>query len=445
MHLLERARTARGWTRTELARRLCVLGATRGVAVGTGKDGVWRWEHGRDPDHPTRVLIAELLGIPDDAVTDRPWPNWLAADPALQPLCYTWDAPGALQSLNEVSGSDMDIDRRTFALVTGATLTTSLWSWLTADPAAAGQIAEGRRIGEAAVAHIERQVRELRHTDDADGGGQVIQETQAAMGMVVRLLQDRSYTETHGQRLYSAAADLARMHAWAVFDVQSHCPDAVFESALRCAHAASDTILGSHILAFWCAAAYNCGRPDDAEAMAAASVSAARGRTTPKVEAMLLTRRARARAHQRDATCFRDLDQATELLATSATTGDTDPEWAYWFDQSELLAARASCELDLDRAAQAETTFAQAAALYPADRVRTHALYLTRQADAQWRQNDLERACATANRALDLTEEISSHRTTGPLRDLAAKMLPHAATPVVRDFRDRVATSLHVA
>ncbi|MGW0731884.1 NUDIX hydrolase [Streptomyces sp. NPDC002851] len=76
----------------------------------------------------------------------------------------------------------------------------------------------------------------------------------------------------------------------------------------------------------------------------------------------------------------------------------------------------------MNQADRAAGTFAQVAGLFPADRVRRHALYLTRQADAQWRQSDLEHACTTAHRALDLTEEISSHRTIAPLRDLAADM-----------------------
>ncbi|MGW1039435.1 hypothetical protein [Streptomyces sp. NPDC002547] len=34
-------------------------------------------------------------------------------------------------------------------------------------------------------------------------------------------------------------------------------------------------------------------------------------------------------------------------------------------------------------------------------------------------QGEVERACAAANRSRDLTETISSHRSTGLLRDLS--------------------------
>ncbi len=249
-HPLERARAARGWSRAEMAGKLCKLGARRGIAVGTGKDGIWRWEHGRHPDQLAQSLIADLLGIPQAAVDERSWPQWLSADPAQQPPRYTWDPAGAVAALDELTRS-RDMDRRNFILVTGSALTASLLSWLTSDPAAAGQIAGGRRIGEAAVDHIERRVRELRHIDDTDGGGQLIAEASASLDMVVTLLKDRTYTDAQGSRLHAAAADFARMRAWAAFDVHDVCADTAFDGALRAAHAASDPALGAHILAFW--------------------------------------------------------------------------------------------------------------------------------------------------------------------------------------------------
>ncbi|WP_190232974.1 hypothetical protein [Streptomyces avicenniae] len=45
-------------------------------------------------------------------------------------------------------------------------------------------------------------------------------------------------------------------------------------------------------------------------------------------------------------------------------------------------------------------------------------------------------------KALDLAEEISSHRATGPLRELAASMGEQSAVPAVRAFRERIATTI---
>jgi hypothetical protein len=90
----------------------------------------------------------------------------------------------------------------------------------------------------------------------------------------------------------------------------------------------------------------------------------------------------------------------------------------------------------------AEETFIQAASLFPPDRIRTQALFLARRADAQWRQNDPERACATAHQALDFTEEISSHRAAGLLLELAVSMKSVLRSQPVQGLRERGATIL---
>ncbi|MFE0063424.1 hypothetical protein [Streptomyces sp. NPDC059003] len=283
----------------------------------------------------------------------------------------------------EVSGRENIImDRRSFILLTGGALTASLWEWMTADPVAAGQIINARRIGETGVAHVEQRVRQRRHDDDLDGGGgQLLMEAAASLSTVTALLKERSYSDAHGARLHAAAADLARMKAWARFDVDEECDDATFLAALHSAHISSNPVLGSHILAFWSIAAYNSGRPADAETMTDAALSASRRRSTPRVEAMLLSRR--ARAHQGNQHCFNDLDRATTLHVQTGDTRD-DPEWVSWFDQSELLGALASSHLDMDQPPRAETAFRQTAELFPTDRIRTHALFLARQGACNW-------------------------------------------------------------
>jgi tetratricopeptide (TPR) repeat protein len=362
--------------------------------------------------------------------------RWPRPRPADTPATIT------LTALHHYQGRNLD--RRNFALVTGSALAGTLLAWLAADPAAAGQLTRGRRIGEAAVSHVERRVGELRHADDNDGGGQVRAEATASLAMVISLLKDRSCTSAHSIRLYAAAADLARMRAWAAFDVHGTCADGTFAGALRAAHAAGDPALGAHVLSFWAAAAYNTGRPADAEAMTAAALAATRSQATPRVQAMLHSRRARARAHLRDTACWADLGRASKLLDACGPS-DEDPGWVYWFDRAELLGATASTHLDFGRPRSAEQAFVQAAGMFPPGRVRTHALYLARQADAQWSQDEPERACDTARRALDLTAGISSHRSSGPLRDLAARMADHDHIPAVREYRERAAAVLTAA
>ncbi|MEU6351618.1 transcriptional regulator [Streptomyces sp. NPDC047072] len=334
----------------------------------------------------------------------------------------------------------MEPTRRELVLIAGGMLTATLLAWITADPAAAGQITTGRRIGEAAVARIEARVSELRHSDDAEGGGIILEETDSALALVTSLIRNRSYSNAHGARLYAAATDLARQRAAAMLDVHGECADETFDSALRAARIAGDNALGANVLNFWTVSAYNTGRFTDAEAMASAGLAAVRGRSTPRVEAMLTSRRGRARAHLGDARCWDDFDRAQSLLA--AASGHDDPDWAYWFNEAEILGARGSSHRDMAQPGPAAAEFARVHALIDPAHVRTTALYRARQADALLDQGEVERACEAASHALDLTEGISSHRSTGPLLDLSKRLAPYGAIPAARDFRERARTLL---
>jgi tetratricopeptide (TPR) repeat protein len=334
----------------------------------------------------------------------------------------------------------MDTTRRELVLIAGGTLTATLLAWITADPAAAGQMTTGRHIGEAAVSRIEARAAALRRTDDEDGGAVILEETSSALALVTGLLRNRSYEDRHGARLYAVASDLARQRAAAMLDVHGDCADVAFNTALRAARIAGDDALGANVLNFWTVSAYNTGRYTDAEAMASTGLAAVRGRSTPRVEAMLTSRRGRARAHLGDTRCWEDFDRAEALLDEAA--GHSDPDWAYWFDKAEILGARASSHRDMHQPGPAAAHFAKVHDLIDPAHVRTTALYSARQADALLDQGEIEQACAIASHALDLTEAISSHRSTGPLLDLTERLAPFEATPTVRDLRERAAAVL---
>ncbi|MER7477407.1 hypothetical protein ABTX60_07090 [Streptomyces sp. NPDC126510] len=188
-------------------------------------------------------------------------------------------------------------------------------------------------------------------------------------------------------------------------------------------------------LNFWTVAAYNTGRYADAEDMASTGLAAVRGRSTPRVEAMLTNRRGRARAHLGDARCWEDFDRAEALLAEAS--GHHDPDWAYWFDEAEVLGARASSHRDMGQPSPAAETFARVRDLIDPAHVRTTALYTARQADALLDEAEVDGACSAAHHALDLAEAISSHPSTGPLLDLTERLARFDNTPAVRDLRER--------
>ncbi|MGW1976842.1 hypothetical protein [Streptomyces sp. NPDC001889] len=101
----------------------------------------------------------------------------------------------------------MTADGRHFVL-----LTASPRAWLTADPAAAGQITDARRPRqERRAARIEDRVRQLRHAGDIASGGQLLTESMISLKLVVRLLKDRSCTERHGARFHRSGEQRVRV------------------------------------------------------------------------------------------------------------------------------------------------------------------------------------------------------------------------------------------
>jgi hypothetical protein len=222
------------------------------------------------------------------------------------------------------------------------------------------------------------------------------------------------------------------MRAWAIFDIHGTCDDRIFKSALHSAHSASDEALGAHILTFWAAAAYNCDQPAEAESIASAALSAVRGKAAPRVQALVHARRARARSHLGDGRCWSDLDLAERNLHRAEQSPDDDePEWAYWMNLAEFQGSRASTQLTMGRPGDAEATFAAAARAFDGGAVRDHALYLTRQADAQWRQGHHEQACGTAHQAWTSPSRSARSARLAPCR---AWSPPWPRTAVFRPY-----------
>ncbi len=210
-----------------------------------------------------------------------------------------------------------------------------------------------------------------------------------------------------------------------------------FTTSLRTARVAGDNALGANALSFWTVSAYNTGRLHDAEDMANTALASVRGKATPRVEALLLTRRGRARAHLGDARCWEDFDRAETLLAQAG--GHADPDWSYWFDRAEILGARASSHRDMNQPGPAEAAFAQAHALFDPTSERTHALYLTRQAEAHLALGDIDAAAAVSEQAIDQLGGTNSARGTTTRTNLRAQLTAHRQARPVADFLDLTA------
>jgi tetratricopeptide (TPR) repeat protein len=152
--------------------------------------------------------------------------------------------------------------------------------------------------------------------------------------------------------------------------------------------------------------------------------------------AMLAARSARAHSklgHRK--ACARLLNDARAALDQGARPDD--PDALYWVTHGEIEMIAGSSALDLGDYGEAIRRFdAAIKADYRGDDQypRSHAIYLARAAQAHLARHDLDAALAQAEHAVRCLGGVDSARSASSVRDLRARLAPHAASPAVRDF-----------
>ncbi|MGH3925692.1 MAG: hypothetical protein ACRDTT_23005, partial [Pseudonocardiaceae bacterium] len=199
-----------------------------------------------------------------------------------------------------------------FTLLTGAALTIPAHQWLIRDPEPLVSGLSGGRISVALVDQLPAMLSTLRTMDDAAGGGTVLWLAQQAFGWVAGLLDQASYDERTGRRLYIALAELGQLTGWVAHDAgRPGLGQRYHVAALRAAHSADDRPLGAHILGCMADQAVHHDRPAEAVTLIDTAVAGIRGRETPRLLAELSMWKAYALATLQDGSaCVTALAQA---------------------------------------------------------------------------------------------------------------------------------------
>lgn len=421
-------------------RRVAARHAALGYgAMATRREKLSRWEHGAaTPELSAQLAIADLHGIPADAVHELPWPEWLLlALDNRSVLDLPWTQAGMLLALAETArGGPMD--RRAFLIASGVTLTGAADHYLAALGNPVPSVERGRLTATPEIVdHLEQRLDQLRHLDDTLGGGSLRPLAVEDLKFATHLLDDARYTSAVGARLHSAVAEGARLCGWLHFDSGHHAAaQRYFVTALRASAVADDQVTGANVLAFMAIQTYSTGNPAEAvDLVEAAQNALGRGGGTPRLRAMLHARIARAYAKaSRRAECARALNDAFD--AHTQGPRDDDPAWCYWLSHGELENLAGSCALDLGDPARALHHFdaALAASYDTGGYHRDHALYLTRTAQAHLARGDVEHACASASQAVALLGGVASARSSSTLDGFRDRLSPYRDTPPARDF-----------
>lgn len=351
-----------------------------------------------------------------------------------------WTQPGALAAITGAADEGSSVDRRAFLAASGTALTTLAAQWRSAlvGPSEEFLPATGsRQVRSGLAEHIGQRLEHLRHLDDELGSGDLARFAQAELALIARLLRNGSYTTATAARLYSLAAEAGRQAAWASFDQHDHAAASrLFETSLRASAAADDPFTGAYALSFLAVQCYSTGEAQQAVSLLETAADSVTTMGSPRMTAMLAARSARAYSKLgRRKTCARLLHEARTALDQG--TRPDDPDALYWVDYGEIEMIAGSSALDLGDYGEAIRRFdAAIKADYRGDDQypRSHAIYLARAAQAHLAHHDLDAALTQAEHAVRCLGGVDSARSASSVKDLRARLAPHAASPAVRDF-----------
>jgi hypothetical protein len=135
-----------------------------------------------------------------------------------------------------------------------------------------------------------------------------------------------------------------------------------------------------------------------------------------------------------------DAAEVERHLAFGSTclTGHDDrpePDWVYWVDQAEAEIMTGRCWTVLHRPVRAISVLETVLAAYDDTHARDKALYLSWLADAYLDANEVEQACAMADRAMRLSAGVGSIRPGRRLDAFLGRLEPYAGLPCVIELR----------
>lgn len=435
-----------GCSNAGLARRVNMCGAEHGLDLRYDKTSVARWLRGQQPRGRAPAVIAEALGrklgrtVTIDEIGMANGKN-LASGVGLQ---FSPTVLGAIEQVCELWRSD--VGRRDFlsgTSVASSALVEPSRDWLIT--AADAQVARsaGARVGASDVEAVRATTEALVELDHKYGSGQVRPVVVHYLNSVVSGLLAGSYREAVGRDLFAAVARLTELAGYMAVDTgQPGLAQRYYIQALRLAQAAGDRGYGGYVLAASMShLAASLGNPREIAQLAKAAQEGARGHVTPRAEAMFYAAEARGHALLGDArACQAVAAKAVSRLDAAENEPDSgdDPVWIGHFDRAYLSDELAHCHRDLGQAEPARRHAEDALACHPAGRVRRRAIDMLLLATAHVQQREVEEACATGTRAMELLGTLRSNRGAEYLDDFRQRLEPYRDEPVVREFGTRL-------
>lgn len=432
-----------GCSHAGLARRVNVCGGEQGCDFRYDKTSVARWLRGQQPRGRAPAVIAQALGrklgrtvtLDEIGMANG---RHLAAGVGLQ---FAPTVTSAVEQAGELWRSD--VGRRDLlaggSTVAAAALVEPSRDWLITPPDAQVARGNGARVGPADVEVVRATTAALSDLDHRYGSGHVRAVVVHYLNSVVSGLLGGSYREEVGRELFAAAARLTELAGYMAVDTgQSGLAQRYYIQALRLAQAAGDRAYGGYVLAAGMShLAASLGNAREIAQLARAAQEGARGRATPRAQALFLAAEARGHAQLGDSrTCEAVAGRAVEAMERAEAERDRgdDPRWIRHFDGAYLADELAHCHRDLGRPRETVRYAEESLAGHPERRTRRRAIGLLLLAEGHLQSREVEHACHNGTKAVEMLGGLRSERGAEYLESFRQRLEPFANEPVAREF-----------
>lgn len=419
--------------------------------LSIGRSHVTHWVGGTQPSGDAPVFLCEALSRRLGR-TITPADIGLRTSGSPSVIDADWDGD-TLSALTDFAKHEVDVDRRkalgaaAYSLAALALPDTSWWE-RTAQRGFARSGTGTLSVGEGDVEAVREMVSAFSRSDQRRGGGHARSTVVHYLTSdVARLLHGRFAHEPVRRAMFSAAGELAYLAGWMAFDNGQHADaQAGFRLAVQLAAEADDPPLTGHILRAMAHQAIDLGHFQPGLDLANASMDGARYTlAAPRERALLGVVHARALGASGDKRpAAAALSKAEHDLA-DARTGDAEPGRVFFFGEASLAHETACTLRDIGDLTGAQREFRRSVRTRKAAAfTRTHAVTLGYLGAVQAHQGNIEEACATWSKALDVMDGIHSARTRAVVAEMRSAVSPlrRRGIPAVAALDSRAASYL---
>lgn len=431
-----------GMSHKGLAYRVNQLAEQAGHPTAYKHTSVARWLAGATPKDPVPMYIAAALSERvGRLVTVEEIGMGGSADDAPRGWDFPRDRVEAIEGARtHWSGQDDARPTGAFAAA-GYVLPVTRWLGVPADATSwAEESACDRRVGAEDLKELRDAAAQARLWDAEFGGGnwRLSSVTQCLRERAVPLLAG-AHSEKIGRELFTIAAELSRVVAWAAFDSgHSAAAQQHFIQALRLARAGGDVEMGTYILSTMALHTILEGAPDQALDMAQGAFHRGRLHASRRVLAFAKLAEARALARLGDATGATSALSRAESWLDKIQLGSSDPEWVSYVTHGRLAADATEIFRDLNNPKAALGWSRQATDLSDGLHARAVGLRLAVVATAACQARDLDHALDCGTQSLNLLSRVTSARAETYLQAVATALTPWGDDPRTQEFTERL-------